>query len=104
MSRTPIYLQEYPQQSLLHPALADTQGPSVCVVLPGKKITPEQLVDMLTPSPKPWGGNTGGDGFGRPPVGDGIMALFAVTDCLQVQVVESAWLIESLLPPRGKSF
>lgn len=80
--------QEYEQQSLLHPGLADTQGPAVSIVLPGAVMTDKQLLKMLSTPTRPLGGDTNsGDGsgsLGRPRMGNGIAALFALTDCLQV--------------------
>lgn len=74
-------MQDYEKQSLLHPALADTQGASVCVVIPGKVLSAEQLTKML--QSKPLGGGAR-EGTGRPQMGNSVTALFALTDCLQV--------------------
>lgn len=82
LHRTPQ--QEYDQQSLLHPALADTQGPSVCVVLPGTVVSDKQLLRMLAPAVQPRGSEAGGGGLGRPRMGNSVTSLFALTDCLQV--------------------
>ncbi|CAM9350980.1 unnamed protein product [Scytosiphon promiscuus] len=90
--------QEYEQQSLLHPALADAQGPAVSIVLPGAVMTDKQLLKMLTAPKRPLGGDThSGDGsgsLGRPRMGNGVAALFALTDCLQVLSHDSLFLFD----------
>lgn len=75
--------QSYEQQSLLHPALGDTQGPAVCVVLPNVNLSEKQLTKLLAPPAKPFGGDLF-EGIGRPRIGNGVTAFFELTDCLQV--------------------
>lgn len=58
----------------------------MCVVLPGKRISEKQLTKLLSSAgmSKPAGGEVG-DGMGRPRLGNGVCAMFALTDCLQVR-------------------
>ncbi|CAM9856091.1 unnamed protein product, partial [Ectocarpus sp. 13 AM-2016] len=92
--------KEYEEQSLLHPALADMQGPSVSVVLPGTVVTDKQLTMMLSSPVKPAGGvaagdlGEGGGSMGRPRMGNSVTALFALTDCLQVLSHDSLFLFD----------
>ena len=83
-------LQDYEKQSLLHPALADTQGASVCVVIPGKVLSAEQLTKMLQSRPL---GGSAAEGTGRPQLGNSVTGLFALTDCLQVD----GWLFSPVV-------
>lgn len=68
---------------MLHPALGDAQGTSVCVMIPGRVFSDTQLTKLLAPVGKPAGGDVE-DGVGRPRMGNGVVGLFALTDCLQV--------------------
>ncbi|CAN0493807.1 unnamed protein product, partial [Discosporangium mesarthrocarpum] len=75
--------QVHPTQSLLHPALAEVQGPSLCIVLPGRTLGSDDLMHLLSPNGRESGGVVGEE-RGKPWMGKGLRSLFALTDCLQV--------------------
>ena len=81
----------HPSESLMHPGLADAQGPALCVFIDGPTLSSEEISQMLLPPQLFVNVEMGDDGpsLARenslyPCSGKRMMSSFAMTDCLQI--------------------
>ncbi len=89
--------------SLLHPCLANTQGPSLVVCIHDVAMEVDEIVRMTSPAnyySASTSGNSGCGGKGFPRFGRGLCGSFALTDCLQVLSGRSLLIFD----PNGEYF
>jgi hypothetical protein len=83
--------REHNCESLLHTSLAQAQGPAFVCVLEGTTLDKSALAAALNATTA--AGKLAISGFGFPRPGKGLISLFHVTDCLQVQCTISMHVI-----------